>query len=268
MSDAKARRPDARAARPAGSVRKAILRLAHRTRGHRQPRPARRRRVGERARTKTGRSGTGSLTTPAPLPWGVWMKWECLDQIMTNEADTGMNTDNRVIVGLRPSRPTCSGSGSAIGSFARPNARRGVARRISTAVEAIGGRSWQTTRHGCSVKWAAWLAWPLAWVRMSVSPGSGILTRSRRMRGGNFQPTQKLPPRRHAKREPRLGARGGDGERALVRASNFGCYVQSKPQPLLHLTNLTAKKWLKKPLHCLGRNGFAGIGDPDLEGFP
>ena len=40
------------------------------------------------------------LTTPAPLPGGVWMKWECLDQLMTNEADTGMNTDNRVIVGL------------------------------------------------------------------------------------------------------------------------------------------------------------------------
>jgi hypothetical protein len=36
------------------------------------------------------------LTTPAPLPGGVWMKWECLD----HEADTGMNTDNRVIVGL------------------------------------------------------------------------------------------------------------------------------------------------------------------------
>jgi hypothetical protein len=26
------------------------------------------------------------------------MKWEVLDQLMTNEADTAMNTDNRVIV--------------------------------------------------------------------------------------------------------------------------------------------------------------------------
>jgi hypothetical protein len=40
------------------------------------------------------------LATPAPLPWGVWMKWEVLDQIMTNEAWSGMNTDNRVIVAV------------------------------------------------------------------------------------------------------------------------------------------------------------------------
>ena len=40
------------------------------------------------------------LTTPAPLPWGVWMKWEVLDQIMTNEAWSGMNTDNRGIVAV------------------------------------------------------------------------------------------------------------------------------------------------------------------------
>ena len=40
------------------------------------------------------------LTTPAPLPWGVWMKWEVLDQIMTNEAESGANTDNRVILAV------------------------------------------------------------------------------------------------------------------------------------------------------------------------
>jgi len=40
------------------------------------------------------------LTTPAPLPWGIWKKWEVLDQLMINEADTGMNTDNRVIVAI------------------------------------------------------------------------------------------------------------------------------------------------------------------------
>jgi hypothetical protein len=40
------------------------------------------------------------LTMPAPPPWGVWMKWEVLDQLMTNEAWSGMNTDNRVIVAV------------------------------------------------------------------------------------------------------------------------------------------------------------------------
>jgi len=40
------------------------------------------------------------LTTPAPLPCGVWMKWEVLDQIMTNEAESGANTDNRVLVAV------------------------------------------------------------------------------------------------------------------------------------------------------------------------
>ena len=40
------------------------------------------------------------LTTPAPLPRGVWMKWEVLDQLMINKADTGANTDNRVIVAV------------------------------------------------------------------------------------------------------------------------------------------------------------------------
>jgi len=40
------------------------------------------------------------LTIPSPIPWGVWAKWEVLDQIMTNEAESGTNTDNRVIVAV------------------------------------------------------------------------------------------------------------------------------------------------------------------------
>src|SRR5271154_4979005 len=40
------------------------------------------------------------LTTPAPLPWGIFMKWEVLDYLVTNEAETGAYTDNRVIVAV------------------------------------------------------------------------------------------------------------------------------------------------------------------------
>jgi len=40
------------------------------------------------------------LTTPAPLPWGVWMKWEVLDYFVANEVDTGQYTDNRAIVAV------------------------------------------------------------------------------------------------------------------------------------------------------------------------
>jgi hypothetical protein len=40
------------------------------------------------------------LTTPAPSPLGVWMKWECLDQLMINEAESGMHNDNRLIVAV------------------------------------------------------------------------------------------------------------------------------------------------------------------------
>ena len=40
------------------------------------------------------------LTTPAPLPWGIWKKWEVLDQLMVNEAETGTDADNRVIVAI------------------------------------------------------------------------------------------------------------------------------------------------------------------------
>jgi hypothetical protein len=40
------------------------------------------------------------LTTPAPLPWGVFMKWEVLDYLVTTEAESGAHADHRVIVGL------------------------------------------------------------------------------------------------------------------------------------------------------------------------
>jgi hypothetical protein len=40
------------------------------------------------------------LTTPAPLPYGVWMKWEVLEYLMINEQDTGRFTDNRVMVAV------------------------------------------------------------------------------------------------------------------------------------------------------------------------
>ena len=40
------------------------------------------------------------LMTPAPLPWGVWLKWEVLDYLITNERDTGPYTDNRVMVAV------------------------------------------------------------------------------------------------------------------------------------------------------------------------
>ena len=40
------------------------------------------------------------LTTPAPADCCVFQKWECLEQIMSAEAETGANPDNRSIVGL------------------------------------------------------------------------------------------------------------------------------------------------------------------------
>jgi hypothetical protein len=40
------------------------------------------------------------LTTPAPLPDFIWWKWECLDQLMTTEADSGAHVDNRAIVAV------------------------------------------------------------------------------------------------------------------------------------------------------------------------
>ena len=40
------------------------------------------------------------LTTPSPLPWCVWQKWEVLDRYVTDEAYDAQFTDNRVMVAL------------------------------------------------------------------------------------------------------------------------------------------------------------------------
>jgi hypothetical protein len=33
------------------------------------------------------------LTTPAPMPWCVWLKWEALDRLVTNEGGSGLRGD-------------------------------------------------------------------------------------------------------------------------------------------------------------------------------
>jgi hypothetical protein len=40
------------------------------------------------------------LTTLASVPGGVFQKWEVLDQLMIDEAESGANNDNRVIVAV------------------------------------------------------------------------------------------------------------------------------------------------------------------------
>jgi hypothetical protein len=40
------------------------------------------------------------LTTPAPMPWCVWLKWEVLDRLVTNEGDSGMRGDKIVTFAL------------------------------------------------------------------------------------------------------------------------------------------------------------------------
>jgi hypothetical protein len=40
------------------------------------------------------------MTAVAPLPWAVFHKWELLDYMVTDEAEAGRYTDNRVIVAL------------------------------------------------------------------------------------------------------------------------------------------------------------------------
>jgi hypothetical protein len=39
------------------------------------------------------------LITPAPMPWCLWLKWEALDRIVTNEGD-GMRGDKIVTLAL------------------------------------------------------------------------------------------------------------------------------------------------------------------------
>jgi hypothetical protein len=40
------------------------------------------------------------LTTPAPTTWGVWIKWEILDHLVTTDIEDGHLVENRVIVAL------------------------------------------------------------------------------------------------------------------------------------------------------------------------
>jgi hypothetical protein len=56
--------------------------------------------VGGAVQARVTGSRRALLTTPAPLPSAMFMKWEVLDQLMINEADAGMHTDNRVIVAV------------------------------------------------------------------------------------------------------------------------------------------------------------------------
>jgi hypothetical protein len=38
------------------------------------------------------------MTTPAPLPWGVFYKWELLDFLMSSDAEDGPCPDNRTLL--------------------------------------------------------------------------------------------------------------------------------------------------------------------------
>ena len=40
------------------------------------------------------------LTMPAPSTWGVWVKWEILDSLVTKDAEEGHLIENRIIVAL------------------------------------------------------------------------------------------------------------------------------------------------------------------------
>ena len=40
------------------------------------------------------------LVMPAPVPDGVWMKWEVLERLVADEAEGGQLTNNRVLVAV------------------------------------------------------------------------------------------------------------------------------------------------------------------------
>lgn len=40
------------------------------------------------------------LAEPSPLTWGVWVKWEILDRLVTTDAEDGHYIENRIIVAL------------------------------------------------------------------------------------------------------------------------------------------------------------------------
>jgi hypothetical protein len=40
------------------------------------------------------------LVQPAPSPWGVWVKWEILDRLVTTDAEDGHFVENRIMTAL------------------------------------------------------------------------------------------------------------------------------------------------------------------------
>ena len=40
------------------------------------------------------------LVQPAPATWGIWVKWEILDRLVTTDAESGHYVENRIIVAL------------------------------------------------------------------------------------------------------------------------------------------------------------------------
>ena len=40
------------------------------------------------------------MSDDAPLTWGVWVKWEILDRLITTDVDEGHFVENRILVAL------------------------------------------------------------------------------------------------------------------------------------------------------------------------
>ena len=40
------------------------------------------------------------LVQPAPATWGIWVKWEILDRLVTTDAEDGHYVENRIITAL------------------------------------------------------------------------------------------------------------------------------------------------------------------------
>jgi hypothetical protein len=37
---------------------------------------------------------------PSPATWGIWVKWEILDRLVTTDAEDGHYVENRIITAL------------------------------------------------------------------------------------------------------------------------------------------------------------------------
>ena len=40
------------------------------------------------------------LVQPSPATWGIWVKWEILDRLVTDDAEDGHHAENRIITAL------------------------------------------------------------------------------------------------------------------------------------------------------------------------